>query len=186
MKKISLFLLLLSLGLAAHAKEEPMYPVSGIPDDMKTNMYAVIREQELKFEINSEKSATTYGRIVITILNSNALSCAKKTLYYDKFSVIKSFKGTVYDAAGKVINRLKSSEIYDQSVYDGFTLFSDNRLKKADLSQGTYPYTVEFEYEIEHKALFFIPDFELYDDDEISIQKNKVCFDLPFNVETQI
>ena len=78
MKKISLFLLLLSLGLAAHAKEEPMYPVSGIPDDMKTNMYGVIREQELKFEINSEKSATTYGRIVITILNSNALSCAKK------------------------------------------------------------------------------------------------------------
>jgi len=179
MNKFSLTLLCLAIGLITHAKEDPLYPVSSIPEDLKTNMYAVIREQEIKFEINSEKSATTYGRVVITILNSNASSCAKKTLYYDKFSVIKSFKGTTYDAAGKVINRLKVSEIYDQSVFDGFTLYSDNRLKKADLSQGTYPYTVEFEYEIEHKALFFIPDFELYDDDEISIQKTKYSLIFP-------
>jgi hypothetical protein len=38
---------------------------------------------------------------------------------------------------------------------------------------------VEFEYEIEHKALFFIPDFELYDDDEISIQKTKYALIFP-------
>ena len=51
MRKTSLFLLGITLGLIASAKEDPAYPVSAIPEDMKTGMYAVIREQELRFEI---------------------------------------------------------------------------------------------------------------------------------------
>lgn len=161
-----------------NAKDEPLYSVSSIPEIMKTGMYAVIREQELRFEINSEKNATTYGRVVITILNPNALSYAKKILFYDKFNVVRLFKGVSYDANGDVIKKLKSSEIYDQSEYDG-SLYSDNRLKIADLSHGTYPYTVEFEYEIEQKALLHAPGFRLYMDDEISIQKSKYVLIYP-------
>ena len=172
MRKYFLFWICMHIGFITSAKEDPKYPVSGIPEDMKTGMYAVVREKELRIEINSEKNATTYGRVVITILNPNGQGCAKKVLQYDKFNIIKSFKATAYDASGKIINKLKSSEIYDQSVFDGFTLYSDNRLKRADLSQGNYPYTVEFEYEIEHKTLLYLPDFELYNDDEISIQKS--------------
>ena len=179
MRRIWFVLFAMLMGSFATAKEDPSYPISAIPDDMKTGMYAVIRDQELKFEINSEKNATTYFRIVITILNANAENYAKKILVYDKFDVVKSFRGTSYDIAGKVVRKLKASEIYDQSVFDGFTMYSDNRLKKADLSQGNYPYTVEFEYEIEHKALFFIPDFDLYEDDEISIQKTKYSIVFP-------
>ncbi|WP_276368123.1 DUF3857 domain-containing transglutaminase family protein [Chryseolinea sp. H1M3-3] len=179
MRKCILLLIVLLVVLHTNAKEDPRYPVSEIPEDMKTGMYAVIREQEIMFEINSEKNATTYGRLVITILNANALSYAKKILFYDKFNIIKYFKGTVYDADGKVINKLKASEVYDQSVFDGFTLYSDNRLKKADLSQGSYPYTIEFEYQTEHKALLYVPDFDLYEDDEISIQKSKYTLVYP-------
>jgi transglutaminase-like putative cysteine protease len=179
MKRIVSLLLALLSGVAAFAKEDPKYPVSAIPEDMKTGMYAVIREQELRFEINSVSSSTTYYRIVITILNSNAKNYGKEVIGYDKFNVVKSFKGVAYDADGNVIKKLKQSDIYDQSAFDGFSLYSDNRLKRADLSQGTYPYTVEFEYETEQKCLFFIPDFSLYEDDEISIQKSKYTLVYP-------
>jgi transglutaminase-like putative cysteine protease len=173
MKKMSWLLLCTLIYTSVLAKEDPKYPVSAIPEDMKTGMYAVIRESELKFEINSVSNTNMYYHIVITILNSNAKHYAKKVIGYDKFNVIKSFKGTAYDASGNVIKKLKQNEIYDQSAFDGFSLYSDNRVKRADLSQGTYPYTVEFEYELEAKYLYNIPDFYLYSDDEISIQKNK-------------
>lgn len=179
MKRYLFFLLGVFCVFFAIAKEDPHYPVSDIPEDMKTGMYAVIREQEIRFEINSSKSANKYVHIVTTILNANANRYAKETLFYDKFTVIKSFRATAYDANGKIINRLKAAEIYDQSVLDGFTLYSDNRLKKADLSKGTYPYTVEFEYEIEYKALLYAPDFNLYEDDEISIQHSKFVLAYP-------
>lgn len=179
MKRILSLLIVLLSCATAFAKEDPKYPVSAIPEDMKTGMYAVIREQELRFEINSVSSSTTYYRVVITILNSNAKNYGKEIIGYDKFNVVRSFKGVAYDAAGNVIKKLKQSDIYDQSAFDGFSLYSDNRLKRADLSQGTYPYTVEFEYETEQKCLFFIPDFSLYEDDEISIQKSKYSLVYP-------
>ncbi|HEX5171799.1 MAG TPA: DUF3857 domain-containing protein [Cyclobacteriaceae bacterium] len=165
--------------MVTYAKEQPKYPVSAISDEMKKGMYAVIREQEVRFEINSINNATTYHHIVITILNSGAKNYSDKVVGYDKFSSIKAFKGTAYDADGNVIKRLKQSEIYDQSSYDGSSMFSDNRLKRADLAQGSYPYTVEYEYEVEEKKLYFLPEFHLYYDDEISIQKSRFVIIYP-------
>ena len=46
------FLLLLTFLLSPF-NEEPKYRVSDIPEDMKAGMYAVIRDQEMKFEIVS-------------------------------------------------------------------------------------------------------------------------------------
>ncbi|SKC74706.1 DUF3857 domain-containing transglutaminase family protein [Ohtaekwangia koreensis] len=179
MKKMSWLLLCTLIYTSVLAKEDPKYPVSAIPEDMKTGMYAVIRERELKFEINSVSNAVMHYRIVMTILNSNAKQYAKEVVGYDKFNIVKAFRGTVYDASGSVIKKLKQNEIYDQSAFDGSSLYSDNRLKRADLSQGTYPYTVEFEYEIEQKTLFSVPDFELYQDDEITIQNSKYILIYP-------
>ncbi len=169
--RIAFLLIGLISALVTSAKDAPSYPVSAIPENMKSGMYAVIREQVLRFEITSTKNATTYGRIVITILNPNGQNYAKKVLYYDKYSSIKFFKGVSYDSEGKVLKKLKPSDIYDQSQYDG-SLFSDNRLKVADLSHGTYPYTAEFEYEIEEKGLLHAPGFRLYTDDEIATEKS--------------
>ncbi len=81
---------------------------------------------------------------------------ASEEVNYDKLSKITNFKATVYDANGTLIRKLKSSEIYDQSAFDG-SLYSISRYKSADLTQNVYPYTVEFEYELEFKYLFMIP-----------------------------
>jgi transglutaminase-like putative cysteine protease len=166
---ISISLLLLSCScFAADIK----YPVSEIPEELKKGMYAVVREKEFIFEINSVSSSKYRYRMAITLLNSNAKSYADLVVGYDKLQAVKLFKCTSYDAMGNVIKKLKQSEIRDVSAYDEYSLFSDNRLKIADLSQATYPYTVEFEYEVEMKLLFSIPDFYLYTDDEVSIQKS--------------
>ncbi|MFM6347468.1 MAG: hypothetical protein ACKPFK_20295, partial [Dolichospermum sp.] len=54
------------------AKDEPKYPVSQIPEDLKKGMYAVIRESHERFEIISTKQSKHYIHKVITILNSKA------------------------------------------------------------------------------------------------------------------
>lgn len=183
MKNFIVIALSLLTCFTLKAKEDPKYPVSAIPEEMKTGMYAVIREQEMRVEIQSQRSLTTSFHTVITILNSNAKNYGSLTVGYDKFRVVKNLRGTVYDAMGSVLKKIKQNEIIDQSTYDGFTLFSDNRIKHLDLSQGVYPYTVEFDYEIEHKALFDLPDFYLYLDDEISIQKTKHVMAYPLHLK---
>ncbi len=176
---MNILALTFSIILSSLPGDDPKYPVSAIPEESKTGMYAVVRESELRFDINTTNSSSTYYRSVITILNPNAKNYARLSVGYDKFRLLKTFKATVYDASGNVVKKLKQSEIIDRSSFDGVSLFSDDRVKSADLTQATYPYTVEFEFEIQNKYLFSIPSFHLYSDDEVFIQKSKYTLAFP-------
>jgi len=165
-----LFLFLFLITLQARGADEPKYPVSQISEEMKKDMYAIIRYKEVRLDIQSKSSSSYYLKQAITILNSKAKNYAILSVGYDKLRTIKMMKAVVYDAAGKEIKKLKQSDIKDESEYDGFSLLSDNRSKSADLSQPTYPYTLEVEFEIQFKYLYSAPDFFTYRDDEVSTQ----------------
>jgi hypothetical protein len=169
MRIIPIILFCFTCGLTK-AAEGPKYPVKTIPDSLKNNVNVVVREKQTVFKILSKSKASYSVFEVMTILNENGKRHAFEVVGYDKLSKIKEFNGNVYDAEGKLIKKLKNSEIHDQSSFDGFTLYSDNRLKFADLSQSTYPYTVEFEYEVDYKFLFQIPDFDVVPDEKVSVQ----------------
>jgi transglutaminase-like putative cysteine protease len=170
MKRISTLFFLTSLSLHLFAKDDPKYPVSQIPENLKKGMYAVIRESHERFEIVSSSQSKYYVHKVITILNSKARSLAEESIDYDKYTKVNILTAKVYDAEGNLIKKIKNSEIQDRSAFDGFSLFSDNRLKELDLRQAQYPYTIEIEYEQENNFLFYIPSVYLYNDDEVSVQ----------------
>jgi hypothetical protein len=154
----------------AREDAEVKYAVSEIPAELLEGVNVVVREDHMVFKINSISNATYRNHSVVTILNEKGKRYASETVDYSKLIRITDFNATVYDALGKPIKRLKNSEIIDQSAFDGFTLFSDQRLKHADLSQQTYPYTVEFEYEMELKYLYGIPGTTI-GGEKISVQK---------------
>jgi hypothetical protein len=162
---VILLSMLFSYGKAA----DPKYPVAAIPEELKKDVNVVIREDHMTFKIHSQSKATLTVVLVATIMNANGEDHASISVGYDKLSKITNFKAAAYDAQGNLIKRLKSSEIYDRSDFDG--LYSDNRSKSADVSQTSYPYTVEFEYEKEFRFLFFIPGSFFISDEKISVQQ---------------
>src|SRR5687768_12554117 len=117
------FLCLLSAALNTQGGD-PKYPVSAIPEALRTNVNVVFREDHMTFRIHSKSKASYFVHQIITILNDKGKRYASKVVGYDKLSKIKDLNGTVYDAAGKQIKRLRNSEIYDQSAFDGFSLYS--------------------------------------------------------------
>jgi Domain of Unknown Function with PDB structure (DUF3857) len=154
------------------------YAVDQIPADLLKDANAVLREDFASFEILAKDQAVFKVRQVITILNANAKSRAQQVIGYNKNLKVVSFKGTSYDANGKQIKRLKQNEIYDQSAYDGAGSYSDNRLKVGDLSHGSYPYTVEWEFELKFNYLFIIPGFN-FGSNYISAEKSTCEFIYP-------
>jgi Domain of Unknown Function with PDB structure (DUF3857)/Transglutaminase-like superfamily len=159
-------------SLSATAFGDKKYPVNEIPDTLLKGVDVVFREDYMTYTIHSRDRATKYVRMAVTILNEKGKHYARNVVAYDKLSKITMFKGASYQSDGTLIKKLKASEIYDQSEYDGMTLYGDNRLKSASLSYGSYPYTVEFEYEVEYKFLFFTPDFVIIPDERISVQNS--------------
>ncbi len=126
-------------------------------EELKANLNVVIREDHMKFKILEKSRATYFVHYVVTIFNEKGKDYASQDVWYDRLTKIVDMNGIVYDASGNVIKKLKDKDIYDHASYDGFTLFSDDRIKSIDLAQSTYPYTVEFEYELEYKFLYYIP-----------------------------
>jgi len=182
MRKILLcFLLCQRLSLVA--KDEPKYPVSAIPESLKEGMYAVIREDFARFEILAINKSRYYVRKAITILNPKGKAFASEDVSYNSLAKVLSISAHAYDANGRLIKKLKNSEIVDHSTYDGFSLYTDHRVKSFELVQSTYPYTVEFEYEIEWKYLYSIPSYYLSFDDEVSIENKRYEVHYPSNLK---
>lgn len=181
-KNILILLLALSLCLYSHAAEIK-YPVTSIPDELKQNVDVVVRLEETSFKIISKSKAVFTVHEVYTILNAKGKRYAREVIGYDKLRKVNNFSGVAYDAMGSVIKKLKGSDVQDQSAYDGISLFSDARIKIADLSQTTYPYTVEFEYEVEYKFLFYIPTFAVLSSERVSLQKSTFTLTYPKELE---
>jgi hypothetical protein len=158
------------LMLSVYAKDIK-YPVSAIPEELKKNANVVIRDDQTIFRILSQNQATVHIHYAVTIMNSNGKDYAEMdVVYFDKLMKIKDLKATAYDANGDLIKKLKSSEIMDRAESDGFSLYSDNRVKSFDLSQSAYPYTVEVEYDKEYSFLFFIDGSAVANEEKVSVQ----------------
>lgn len=161
---------------------DPKYPVSDIPEELKKNVNAVVREDKMIYTILSRSQGKCYNYFAVTILNPNGKKFAERDLFYDKLTKISDLEANVYDAFGKLVKKLKKNEISDESAFDGVSLFSDNRVKSIDLKQGFYPYTVEFEYTVVYDFLYSIDGSVIVPGENVSVQHASYQLVFPNNL----
>ena len=126
----------------------PKYAVADLAAALRENAHAVVRRQEETLLVKSVGRTVETTRRAVTILDEAGSRWASELVYYSQLNSISYFRGAVYDATGRQLRQLRAQDIRDISLSDGFSLASDARGRVADLSQPTYPYTVEFEYEV--------------------------------------
>src|SRR5690606_39169708 len=153
------------------------YPVKDFPEALMKNANVFVRDDAMTFKVHSRSSMVLTVKFAVTVLNSKGSRYAVEAVHYNKLIKINYFRGAVYNSAGVQIRKHKNSEIKDQSINDGVALYRDDRVKIADLSSATYPYTVEFEYEQEYKYLYDIPDSWRSEEhtSELQSRENLVC-----------
>jgi len=157
MKYLSLFLLFTITAYTASAQQT--YEVSAISKELLSHASAVIRANDVIVEVKSLSDVVYHNRFVVTVLNKNGDDDAEIAIYYDKVSQLKSFKGYVYNEIGKPIGKIAEHDLTDQSLADGFSLFTDDRVKTFKPAITTYPYTVEYDYDKSEKQTFYFLDW---------------------------
>ena len=155
-KKICIYIFSF-LSLATAAAKELKYPVSEIPANLKENAHTVMRIYQQEVEIKSEKSVIITITEVRTILNKNGEDNSYFRKTYDPMDKITGLKGKVYDEQGKQIRSFGSDDVIDRSSISGFSMYEDNRVKIIDPKCKTFPFTVEYTYQIESKQTLFFP-----------------------------
>lgn len=152
MKRI-LFLLLLSSAARAG---DPQYPVSAIPEALLKNAEVVCRLEEVVVRMHDLKDLRITEKIVLTIFSESGADHAGFYKMYDKDKEIRSISGTLYDAQGKVIRKLKKGDVQDLSAV-GESLMDDSRVKVHNFHYKIYPYTVAYEVETRESFTAFLP-----------------------------
>lgn len=180
MKKLCWSLLVLSWFLAVSACAQDMYKAFTIPGPLRQNAHAVVRLSEKSFTVKSPGEAVEKQHIIITILDSQGDVHASLSVPYDKLSKVTDIEGVLYDGSGKVVKKLKKTDVSDYSASDGVSLYNDNRLKTAQFpKQLMYPYTVEFTYEITTRNLMFYPKWIPQDSEHLAVEKAQFVVDMP-------
>jgi hypothetical protein len=177
---INLFLLLSSFVFATDGLE---YSVLTIPDPLKKYANVVKRMEEERFTLKSPGEAVYYRKYAITILNENGDKHASFQQYYDRFVEIKGIWGTLYDAMGNKIKELKAKDIQDYSAVSDISLMEDNRIKVHNFYYKTYPYTVEYIFELKYTGTMFYPSWLPVEDEFFSVQQSRFVFECPLNYE---
>lgn len=150
------------------------YAVSKIPAALLKNADAVLRTEELRFEIISTKEAVQNYHYVITVLNENGDKWAEFSEYYDKLREVSSVQGYLYDAMGNQLKKVKTKDLQDMSGSDDNNLIDDNRIKHHNFYYKVYPYTVKYDIEIRYRYTLFFPMWIPQGGERLSVEKSQV------------
>lgn len=133
------------------------YSVLNIADSLKENANAVVRLDQTDITILSQRSMVSKNHRVVTVFNESGFDVTDAYEFYNKSTTVKNIEVIIYDGTGKEIKKIKRKDFRDQSVVGGGTLFSDSRYLFLDYTPVSYPFTVEFNSEVQTSATAFIP-----------------------------
>ncbi len=120
---------------------------------------SIVHYSEVTLDIKNEKSALFKHKEVFTILNKKDKTLAQLVVWYDQFRKVNYIKANIIDAKGAIIRSFNSNSAEDYSASGSNTFFSDSRVKVLELFHNSYPYTIEFEYELALKGLLNLPSW---------------------------
>ena len=152
-------------------EKEKKYPVADIPKELLLDALAVVRLDEQLFEVYDINSGIHNRKLVITILNEQAQEYGYFVNSYFGKSGLVQFSGTVYDAFGNEVDKIRKSDLEDRSSFDGFSIYSDSRYESITYSRQQYPYTVEYEFSEKYDGMMFYPGWNVQWGTKLSVEK---------------
>lgn len=158
---------------------EGEYAITNIPARLLKNAHAVKRMEQLNFEVISTGEAILRRKYAITILDEKGADHAVFVEYYDKLQEIRNIEGSLYDATGRELKRLKNKQVLDLTASDDNNLADDNRRKAHSFYYKVYPYTVEYEVEVRYNGTLFFPVWAPREDEMFSVQQSRFTVNAP-------
>jgi transglutaminase-like putative cysteine protease len=161
---------LLLSSLLARAGSEPRWAVGDIPASLRENAHVVVRQQDEIITVKGAGRLLHTTHLVATVLDEQGERYGVALVFYDKLQQINYLRGAVYDAEGRQLRGLRAADTKDYSAYDGFSLYTDSRVRVGDLRQARYPYTVDFEYEVSTNNTLHFPTWQPQDHENLSVE----------------
>lgn len=158
------------------------YNASSIDPSLTQNAHAVVRYDGMDVQITGLKDMEINLKRVVTVLDKTGGKYAVARVGYNKALKVKDVQALIYNAQGEEIEKKKQKDFIDVSAVDGGTLYSDSRVLFLSYTPISYPYTVEFTYQIQTSNTGFIPSWYFMDGFQVSTENSSYSITYPENV----
>ncbi|GHU79845.1 hypothetical protein FACS1894145_4900 [Bacteroidia bacterium] len=179
--KIRLLQLLICLFIffRLHAQN---YAVTVIPEDLKTDARAVIREYSETFVQEDLYNGTYKTVYTITIFDEKGDDYTNFYVYEDFFRELKSFSGEVFNAQGKSIKKIAKKDLVSTAFSSN--LADDGKNTFYNFHAPSYPITVKYAYELKYKnGILMYPTFVPVPGFQVAVEKADYTLQIPQDVE---
>ncbi|WP_312419495.1 DUF3857 domain-containing protein [Epilithonimonas sp.] len=150
------------------------YAISEIPEELKKDANAVIRNISSQYTINSQNDMEISEKKVISILNSPGEKYSYVYIPYDKSRKVSDIKIKVYNEFGKQIKTYSKSDLNDIGQSDDSALYTDDRALYLKISNTLYPYTLDVQFTTNTSNTIFLPTLTPFYDYNVSIENREI------------
>ncbi len=92
----------------------------------------------------------------IRINNRAGEKYTRITIPFSKLYRVSNIDAHIENSNGKIVKRLKKSDIVERSSISDFSLYEDDFIKDFTLKHNSYPYTIVYSYKIQQKEFLYI------------------------------
>ncbi len=131
------------------------YSALSIPDSLKKNADAVMRQDYQSFTVKDINSALWEIHEIVTVLNEDGSHHLTFVATSSKFSYLDDAEINVYNAVGTKINTYTKKEMQTTSFGEG--LVEDGKTTYFKVTAPSYPFTVEKIYRMKFKGIINYP-----------------------------
>ncbi|WP_177761089.1 DUF3857 domain-containing protein [Flavobacterium sp. I3-2] len=131
--------------------------------------------------ISKEKLSETF-----LILNKNGLNQIKNGTDYDNLTKIDSIYIKIYNEDGQFVKTIYQQNFIDISLFDGYSLYNDNRAKVVKLDYTKYPFFAKIEYFKTNEFTIFINPYFALEREKHKVLNTEFSISYPkgFNLKT--
>ena len=183
-KKIIIICFSIGIINNIYSEETRPYDVSNIPAELLSNADAVIRTNEVVYECTNKNRYVFHYKTAITLLNKNVDNERIVRIYYNKtFEKVSNIRAAYYNKKGKLIDRISYlTDVYDIGV-TSYKEYSDFRMKVFEIPKTKFPFTIEYEYELDTDIAFNNPEIAFQPSPNISVEKSILQVIFPIDVQ---
>ena len=113
----------------------------------------VFQETDITVEKNRLLKTLSYE---IRINNRTGEKYAAVDIPFSKLRKVSNIEAFIKDKYGKIIKKLKKSDITEKSLISNSSFYEDNYIKEFTLRHSSYPYSIFYTYEEQQNEIFFI------------------------------
>lgn len=150
------------------------YAVSEIPEELKKDANAVVRQNLSQYTINSVDDIDIVDTEVLTIFNKAGEKYSRVYIPYTKTLRINDVKIKLYNSEGKVTKTYSKKDLNDQSHSGQSEMYGDDRVLFTDIMGISYPYTLEIVYKASTSNTIFLPTISPFYDFNVAIESTGI------------